>query len=752
MTGGLPLAYSCGGGTRSAASIMNEHTPAPPFSADRPITSSAEYRLNRRDFAFALGDSVLSWDGADSLVIGLNGKWGSGKNSIINLVLERIQRTAEPAPDTIKFNPWEWSGHEELATAFFREIEIALHDRKGAGSQLAERFERYASILNAGATLAESSAPVVTAASVVIVAAGGATIAVDPLSSPVAGGILLVTGMLGLIASRVSRVMQAIGAALRRPSKSLTEVKRDLTEALQKYDRNILVILDDIDRLTPSDVVRILQLVKANADFPKMVYLLAYDLSALSKSVEAALRVNGRDYVDKIVQVSVQVPKPDKSALEGLLFAGVDEVIEPASIQRIFNKDRWSSLYLDGYSSRGINSYFSTPRRIFRFVSALHFNLARHMDRGECNVDPVDFIGIEALRVFEGAVYEGVATEKQLFAGAASGDARQQERDKATVSHVLQKAPDDPKRSTAEHVLRELFPSAEWALTGTHQAVDRGRLLADRRVSHLDMFDFYFQMAVPTASLSEGEIREVVAATSASRETLTDALRVLIERGRIRAFLRDLAAGLDRIPRGLETVFISSLFDIGDQLEAQVERMLDASDTLRSEFIVEDLLDRLRLDERLHALEEAVEDSEGVALPLNFIRFTLHRADREAQPAIADEEGLRVLGQRLLPRIRGLASGEQLLNHRHLPELMYAWSFFGEEGDARSWAEEHTGTPEGLLRLFQAFAHYKGPDNAHPLSEYIDLDEAVARAERWLDSGELQPETAEGLRTALAAT
>jgi KAP family P-loop domain len=172
MTGDLELGYSSCLNTHATSSAMSANPTRPPFSTDRPITSSAQDRLNRRDFAFALGDTILTWDGADSLVIGLNGEWGCGKTSVINLIRERVG-TTEPAPDIIGFNPWEWSGHEELATAFFREIELALNLRETKeGPQLAERFENYARLLNAGGTAADSIVPFATAMSAILVVAG----------------------------------------------------------------------------------------------------------------------------------------------------------------------------------------------------------------------------------------------------------------------------------------------------------------------------------------------------------------------------------------------------------------------------------------------------------------------------------------------------------------------------------------------------------------------------------------------------
>lgn len=727
---------------------MVQQVPEPQFSADRPINSTAEDRLNRVEFATALGRSIVAWDGSDSLVVGLYGEWGCGKTSILNMAVEQAL-AARPATNVIKFNPWEWSGHEELATAFFREIESTL-GQTSEQSALAERFKRYASALNVGAIVSDSITPIVAAVSVVLVATGGLAI----LGSPIAGGVLAGFGAIGIILSRVKKVMEALSSTLRRQtaeSKSLSDAKQELTAALRGLDHNILVIVDDLDRLTPPDAVKMLQLIKANADFPRMVFLLAYDLTSLGESVQAALRVDGKDYIEKIVQVPIRVPIADRPTLEKLLTTGLDEILEQFQLESRWDQARWVALFLDRQGEPGINSFFTTPRGVFRFLSSLRFDLARQMDRGQCNVDPVDFIGIEVLRVFEPVAYDSLVTAKNLLTGPATGEAREQSAAKAEVDRLLEVTLQGPRRLAVQHILTELFPPATWALTGAQHSGDFKGLLADRRVSNGDMFDFYVQMAVPPASLSVGEISEIVARASQSQKALTDSLTRLIEERRISVFMRDVSAGPERIPNGQETIVIASLFDVGDSLESPVERMLEIRDSLLALSIIEDLLKRLPLAERGKTLEHAIANTRGVALPLEFIGHELHRLDRERETVIDDEAFLRGIGRRASERVRELAANQELLQHRHLAELLFSWKEFGDMDEVRRWADQQAAAPEGLLRLFQAFVGYAGSAGRHPLSDYIDLAAAVARIEGWVDSGEVATGIAEGLQSAVSA-
>ncbi len=76
------------------------------FINDKAIENNTEDFLGRKNFSFHLGKSISEWDGKESLVVGLFGKWGSGKTSIINLAKEFILNKPEQKPLIINFNPW----------------------------------------------------------------------------------------------------------------------------------------------------------------------------------------------------------------------------------------------------------------------------------------------------------------------------------------------------------------------------------------------------------------------------------------------------------------------------------------------------------------------------------------------------------------------------------------------------------------------------------------------------------------------
>jgi predicted KAP-like P-loop ATPase len=588
-------------GEKKEVPTASDATDPHPFSADRAIRTSAEDRLNRKGFAVAIGDAVGRWRHRDSLVVGIFGPWGVGKTSIVNMVREQLEKANNP-PLIVEFSPWEWVGHQELAVAFFEEIEKSLpaSDEPNA-ERAAEKVRKYALALHAGVALAESAAPVVAALSILVIVIGLGVGEVDGSLAKWGGRALAAVGSVGVIASQATTVMARLADFLdhrsTRPEASLAAVKTELGQALREFGTTIVVVVDDIDRLTPPDTVRMLQIIKANADLPGVVVLLACDPEAVAKSIEAALHVDGRGYLEKVVQVGLDVPSPDALELESLLIEGINTATAPKPINGRFDNDRWSELY-----ASGLIAYLTTPRHVIRFAAMAEFGLRRYLDGEECNVDPVDFLGIELLREFEPDLYHVIRMGKAVLTGRSVGDTHDQRETAREIEPILRLARGSKSAPAAERIVRQLFPPAEWISTGMGQDPDRNRTLDTHRISHDQMFDRYFQFTVPSHDLSDGELMATVQLAGGSPSEFVLALRSLMERGLMRMFLIRLRAGIDRVSSEVEVNLIAGLFDVGDELEGPVEAGLGVSELLHAMFLIETLLERRPRAERVQIL------------------------------------------------------------------------------------------------------------------------------------------------------
>jgi len=101
------------------------------FLPDQPIKSDSQDALGRKRFAHSLSDTILAHKDPNSLVIGLYGDWGSGKTSLLNLILENIERPeASDKPVIVKFNPWNFSDQNQLISQFFHQLNSTLGSPK----------------------------------------------------------------------------------------------------------------------------------------------------------------------------------------------------------------------------------------------------------------------------------------------------------------------------------------------------------------------------------------------------------------------------------------------------------------------------------------------------------------------------------------------------------------------------------------------------------------------------------------------
>jgi len=143
------------------------------LQGDRPIKSEAEDLLGFSNFADALARSLTEMAPDDGLVISVEGEWGAGKTSAIELTQRRIilrELTRETQTDLailesrewtfieedwrkisdtrkthiIRFNPWNFSGQENLTRAFFREVGAVVgHPPDGPIAKAVKKITEY---------------------------------------------------------------------------------------------------------------------------------------------------------------------------------------------------------------------------------------------------------------------------------------------------------------------------------------------------------------------------------------------------------------------------------------------------------------------------------------------------------------------------------------------------------------------------------------------------------------------------------
>ena len=364
------------------------------FSADRPIERRGDDRLGRVRFAEAIADAIRGWSHKDSLVIALYGPWGMGKSSIKNMVLDALRSDRPREVVAVEYNPWQYANRDQIQAAFFDQVGIALG--KGEVGTLRTRarllahWQRLEAYLTAGKSLVDLFPKLVGAILLVPAALAFAKGAGGPLGSGYwVEGVLGCIALLFLAWPRVAKaVIGVLRVGLEIGRKSLDEVKEDLSTELRNVEKPILIIVDDVDRLTPKETLALLQLVKANVDLPNLVFLILCDRTVVGKHIESLLKVCGDEFLEKVVQIGFDVPKVERPRILRILTDGFDTILNADKhVEHTFDQIRWGNIFVEG-----IDGYFQNLRHVKRFLGTLAFHVALFRGKVAFEVNIVDLI------------------------------------------------------------------------------------------------------------------------------------------------------------------------------------------------------------------------------------------------------------------------------------------------------------------------------------------------------------------------
>jgi hypothetical protein len=644
--------------------VPSEHsTPFEGFQADRPRQHPDQDCLGRAAFAEKLAARISAWKHQDSLVIGLEGAWGSGKSTIKNFIMHYLGSGS--GVTVVEFNPWQFSGDDRLFEEFAAAIASVLPSNGESDAERKELWTKYASYLSFGGKF---SAGLKLAAS--FSGIPGATVLLDQATQAL--------DSLGDLAKQGADSMDA-------KQESLQSIKRDLADSFRKLDRPLLVVIDDIDRLTDAEVALIFRLVKANADFPNLVYLLSYDRQYVTTFLDKITSSKGQEFLQKIVQMPIPVPAPQIQRVHGEALACLNRILGglPESPVSEWNQERWANLWV-----QGLSHYFTDLRRVYRYVNSCAFLLDNLMSSSCVEIDAMDFLALEVLRIFEKPVYDRIQKAGDLLTGLILNDWERSQFDDL-LKALLNSASDS---DATKNIVSVLFLKAKgkWENMGYSDSFMQDAA-AKMRVCSPDHFPKYFQLALPEGALSQSRVVEVLQNLQ-SREALWRIFADAIRTEYIVPLLQALNNHnrLDKLEEPLP--YLLALCDSVDAFpEKRVGIGCGLLDVHPSAFVMWAVLGccdgRKCNDEKIMLLERIITESDGLYMPANLL-WTWHERTEKAEdgerlPAL-DEELSGRLNSCILARMKQWADSGQLTRHglrgslisfriRWEPEACRAW-------------------------------------------------------------------------------
>ena len=347
--------------------------------SNSPIELSEEDLLNYRHYAEKIRVIIQkSANNSNPLTLGIYGKWGEGKTSFLNLVRNQIDIFKKENGDKgimkYNFNPWRYKTEDEMIFSFFEGLAQSMFleresNLKKAGKHI-KNFSRYLKAIKLSTSIG------------IPVGMLGTKLTFDP-----------------------SVIFENLGEDLKGEEISLESFQKKIDKALEDSKWKIIVFIDDIDRLDKNEIYTLLKIVKLNANFKNLVYLIPMDHEQVAKAIKdryGECIEDGYKFLEKIINIPIHLPKIESIDLKLFFNIRLQEVFKSA----IFNTELVDvkKLELEELVDNYSTDLFETPREIIRVLNSFCIGL---YSIGE-EVHIADLFWIEYIKIVNPNLYEKI--------------------------------------------------------------------------------------------------------------------------------------------------------------------------------------------------------------------------------------------------------------------------------------------------------------------------------------------------------
>ena len=415
---------------------------------------------------------ILNFPFPDSFVIGLYGEWGEGKSTVLRFLRNRLIKDEQDEKIVVvEFDPWYFASKEAILNNFLYTLESKFKSGKAKKlfRAIKKPFNKYRSI-----TL-------------------GANIA----------------GFGG-------------HAGVTRDKEDILELKTKIDEHLKKLKRKIVILIDEVDRLEPKEILMIFKIVKLVANFKNTIFILSFDPKIVTGYLKEEINVDPA-FLEKIVQRPIHVPDVDPVDIAKFLLYSdpsishksmLDELFEILEIEK-YRIDAFNESFPQLYNEH-IKKLFRTLRDSKRYINALSFSLPSV--KNEVNL--FDFSVLEIIKVFAPLVYDDIYDNwyyyvEQRFSNEnhanpllPTGLNKEEERKRGIREHIDMLLNEqfhgnlEEEKKVIKRLLCELFPTVNSAFNNVNVSGSGSEARQSQRIHSLS-FPKYFMLKTPNTELSD---------------------------------------------------------------------------------------------------------------------------------------------------------------------------------------------------------------------------------------------------------
>lgn len=434
------------------------------FYNDIAITDNSEDSLGYKIYSKLISDKINNSISKQSFAICINGKWGSGKTSFLNLLRNNLKNEENIIID---FNPWRSSNPKLIIKNFF---EIFYEGLKPHHYNLSHLLLKYSNKL------------------------------------------------ISLSDTPSSRILKSFSSLVIN-QETTDEIQDEINKSIEKINKRLIVFIDDLDRLDKNEIIETIRLIRNTANFKNTFFIVACDREYVISAIEKHNSYRKQKFLEKIFQLEIGLPQFEnvllKQELVNLLKRQLPEITHLEIENSIFGTRLEQSVL--------INDWLVSMRDVTRLANSVILNYESLI--GE--VDLKDFLKLEILRLNYPSVYEILYKEKEKFLETKTNNNRRfryslkflNESDKRLGGKF------DWKKPYSNTVLKEYIENKYKKLSIAPDEVDKvirligdlfrsGMSLINNELSPISIvypsrFNLYFTYSMIEGSLSENEFTKI---------------------------------------------------------------------------------------------------------------------------------------------------------------------------------------------------------------------------------------------------
>ena len=275
-----------------------------------------------------------------SFPIGIVAKWGSGKSTFINSLVNGLDQKDFVV---IELNVWKYASSAQIIEGLFEQLKSKLHQYS---FKIENKLQQYSNSLLKGAQGDEIS---------------------------------ILRNILSVFSTE----------------RSLEQQYEYINSELKKLPIKIVIVIDDLDRLDKKEIYEVIRLIRNTANFSNTFFIVAYDRNYLLNAIEEINPYEAHTYLEKIFQLEFTLPPISAELIREQLWQRLSAFLtENDKIGYREMIENGSQFYEENYRADLTSMFLSNIRDVVRFTNSFRLNYEFIKDE----IFFPDFFNLELIR------------------------------------------------------------------------------------------------------------------------------------------------------------------------------------------------------------------------------------------------------------------------------------------------------------------------------------------------------------------